>query len=147
MWPQINDIMASPYHNIVTSLLSAQNPNPRKEIILGTYSVWIAADLESHSNFADQAREPAINLIEPYDDANEIPGDWPDLSFDYCHDEIPVHTSGFLLENIPDEKLLATLVTPKYGQTGLPDDDPERRQELILLTLLVTPGQLVSAMH
>ena len=112
-----------------------------------TYSVWVATVLESHSTFADQAREPAINLIEPYDEANDTPGDWPGLSFDYCHDKIPVHTAGFLLENIPDEKLPATLVTPKDGQTGLPDDDPERRRELILLTMLVTPRQLVSAMH
>ena len=114
---------------------------------MGTYRVWIATGEDNRTTDEQTAWNKALELIEPYDENNGIPGEWPGLSYDYYHDEIDVRCAGVLLEEAEERDLPHTLVKNGDGpeQIRLDEDGSESERER-LRAILKDPGQLVAVM-
>ena len=112
---------------------------------MGTYRVWIATGEDNRQTDDRTAWSKALELIEPYDESNDIPGDWPGLSYDYYHDEIDVKSAGLLLEETESAQMPHLLVREGPEQHRLEGEGTER-ERLELAGLLADPGELVAVM-
>ena len=78
---------------------------------MGHYTIWAVAD--------EPSPESLMEMLEPYDEENDIPGDWPGMSFDYCEVR-EAATAGELAKRLREgeKEIPDTLVSPK-GQMRL----------------------------
>lgn len=111
---------------------------------MGTYRVWVATGADSRTSTNGEAKVTAGQIIEPYDEGKDIPGDWPGLSFDYYHDEMTVHSAGLLLEDTDDSELPYAVIRSGEQHT-LNGECPETDRETIH-RILPDPSELVVVM-
>lgn len=111
---------------------------------MGTYRVWVATGADSRSTPTDEAKATAEQIIEPYDEGNDIPADWPGLSFDYYQDEMTVHSAGLLLEDTDDSDLPYAVI--RSGEQHTLKGECLQRDRDALYRILPDPSELVVVM-
>lgn len=102
---------------------------------MGHYTVWILPGLPPSETALQQAEE----MIQPYSEMdNDIPGQWPGLSFDYYEIEQTGLTAAQALQRFNKGETPAAIITPE-GQINFLDQSayqPELREEYINLISL-----------
>ena len=114
---------------------------------MGHYCVWIMTGLDNRAHSVAQAQMAAETLIQPYDEENDIPGEWPGLGFDYYSPDIPVHAAGFLLEEAAPDSLPHVGVTAADGLQERLDPEDETGVIERLRQIIRDPGELVAVIN
>ena len=94
---------------------------------MGSYDVWVIVPAGPR----DVVRT-ALEMIQPYDEENDIAGSWMGNSFDYCEplDIQPAGALGAIISETP-ERAPSALVTPQGMITLRPNDGGDNGPELV----------------